>query len=54
MKYKDMKIIVKLLENEWESGEKESGAPKHLCAWIYLMEILEEALNGKRTLEKKD
>lgn len=43
MKYKDMKQIVKLLETEWELGEKESGAPKRLCAWIYLMEILEEA-----------
>lgn len=42
MKYKDMKQAVKLLENEWDLGEKESGASRHLCAWIYLMEILEE------------
>lgn len=37
-----MKQAVKLLENEWDLGEKESGASRHLCAWIYLMEILEE------------
>ena len=42
MKYKDMKQAVKLLEDEWDLGEKESGASRHLCAWIYLMEILEE------------
>lgn len=42
MKYKDMKQAVTLLENEWNLGEKESGAPRRLCAWIYLMEILEE------------
>ena len=42
MKIKDMKQAVKLLENEWDLGEKESGASRHLCAWIYLMEILEE------------
>ncbi len=42
MKYKDMKRAVLLLENEWNLGAKESGAPKRLCAWIYLMEILEE------------
>lgn len=42
MTIKDMKQAVKLLENEWDLGEKESGASRHLCAWIYLMEILEE------------
>lgn len=42
MKIKDMKQAVSLLENEWDLGEKESGASRHLCAWIYLMEILEE------------
>lgn len=42
MKLKDMKQAVKLLENEWDLGEKESGASRHLCAWIYLMGILEE------------
>lgn len=42
MKYKDMKHAVTLLEDEWNLGEKESGAPRRLCAWIYLMEILEE------------
>lgn len=42
MKYKDMKKAVELLEAEWDLGEKESGASRRLCAWIYLMEILEE------------
>lgn len=37
-----MKRAVELLETEWDLGEKESGASKRLCAWIYLMEILEE------------
>ena len=42
MTIRDMKQAVRLLENEWDLGEKESGAPRHLCAWLYLMEILEE------------
>lgn len=42
MTIKDMKQAVKLFENEWNLGEKESGASRRLCAWIYLMEILEE------------
>lgn len=42
MKLKDMKEAVKLLESEWDLGKKESGTPGDLCAWIYLMEILEE------------
>lgn len=43
MSIKDMKQAVKLLEEEWDLGEKECGASRHLCAWIYLMEILEES-----------
>ena len=43
MTIKDMKRAAKLLESEWDLGEKESGASRHLCAWIYLMEILEES-----------
>lgn len=43
MKIKDMIKAVELLENEWDLGSKESGASRRLCAWIYLMEILEEA-----------
>lgn len=42
MKLRDMKEAVRLLESEWNLGEKESGAPRHLCAKIYLMSILEE------------
>lgn len=42
MRYKDMKQAVKLLGNEWNLGKKESGATNDICAWIYLMEVLEE------------
>lgn len=43
MRIKDMKQAVELFINEWDDlGEKESGASRRLCAWIYLMEILEE------------
>lgn len=42
MNLRDMKYVVNLLENEWNLGSKESGTSRHLCAWIYLMEILEE------------
>lgn len=42
MKIKDMKQAVFLLSKEWNLGKKESGATNNICAWIYLMEILEE------------
>ena len=42
MRYRDMKYAVKLLESEWDLGKKECGASGNICAWIYLMEILEE------------
>lgn len=42
MKIKDMKQAVELFINEWNLGAKECGASRKLCAWIYLMEILEE------------
>ena len=42
MKINDMIRAVKLLENEWDLGTLESGASRRLCAWIYLLEILEE------------
>ncbi len=42
MRYKDMKYAVKLLGSEWNLGKKESGASGNICAWIYLMQILEE------------
>ena len=42
MKFKDMKRAVELLENEWNLGKIESGANGRLCAWTYLLEILEE------------
>ena len=37
-----MKRAVELLETEWNLGKKESGSSVKICAWIYLMEILEE------------
>lgn len=42
MKIKDMKQAVLLLSKEWKLGKKESGATNNICAWIYLMEVLEE------------
>ena len=42
MRYKDMKQAVNLLGKEWNLGKKESGATGNICAWIYLMEVLEE------------
>lgn len=42
MKIKDMKQAVNLLMKEWDLGAIESGTDKKICAWIYLMEILEE------------
>lgn len=43
MKIKDMKKAVELFIKEWDLGEKECGASRRLCAWIYLMELLEES-----------
>lgn len=43
MRFKDMKQAVELLYNEWNLGKKECGATGNVCAWIYLMEILEES-----------
>lgn len=42
MNIKDMKQAVALLSKEWNLGKKESGATNNICAWIYLMEVLEE------------
>ncbi len=43
MKYNEMKQAVNLLANEWDLGKKESGAEGNICAWIYLMDLLEES-----------
>lgn len=42
MKINDLVQAVDLLYNEWDLGKKSSGAKGKICAWIYLMEILEE------------
>ena len=41
--YSEMKQAVKLLSKEWNLGKKESGATNDICAWIYLLDILEES-----------
>ena len=43
MKYNEMKQAVNLLANEWDLGKKEAGAEGNICAWIYLMDLLEES-----------
>lgn len=42
MNISEMFQAVDLLSNEWNLGKKESMAKGKICAWIYLMEILEE------------
>ena len=42
MKYKDMKQAVKLLDKEWNLGKIQAETTSDICAWIYLMGILEE------------
>lgn len=42
MTIKDMKQAVKLLSKEWNLGKKEAGADNDICAWIYLLDILQE------------
>lgn len=37
-----MKQAVNLLANEWDLGKTSSRAKGNVCAWIYLLEILEE------------
>ena len=46
-----MKQAVKLLSKEWNLGKKESGATNDICAWIYLIDILEES---ERIVKYKD
>lgn len=43
MQYFEMKQAVRLLSNEWNLGKKETQANTDICAWIYLMEVLEES-----------
>ena len=42
MLLKDIKAQVRMLMEEWNLGTLESGAPHELCAFIYLLEIIEE------------
>ena len=43
MNIKEMRQAVDILGKEWNLGKKESEAEGNICAWIYLMEILEES-----------
>lgn len=43
MKLSEMFQTVDLLYDEWDLGKTEAKAKGKICAWIYLMEILEEA-----------
>lgn len=43
MKISEMFQAVDLLFDEWDLGKTEAKAKGKICAWIYLMEILEEA-----------
>ena len=43
MYYSEMKQAVKLLANEWDLGKIECGAIGDICAWIYLLTVLEES-----------
>ena len=43
MKYNEMKQAVNLLAEEWNLGKKESEAEGNICAWIYLIDVLEES-----------
>lgn len=41
MKLNEMRQAVELLANEWDLGKASSKAKGNVCAWIYLLEILE-------------
>lgn len=43
MNLKDIFQAVNLLYDEWDLGKQPSGAKGKICAWIYLMAILEES-----------
>ena len=43
MNYNEMKQAVKLLSKEWNLGKKEAEANNYICAWIYLLDILQES-----------
>ena len=43
MKYNEMKQAVNLLAEEWNLGKRESEAEGNICAWIYLIDLLEES-----------
>lgn len=43
MNYNEMKQAVKLLSKEWNLEKKEAEANNDICAWIYLLDILQES-----------
>ena len=43
MTIKEMKQAIKLLSKEWNLGKQEAEADNDICAWIYLLDILQES-----------
>ena len=43
MNYNEMKQAVELLDKEWDLEKKEAEADTNICAWIYLLDRLEES-----------
>lgn len=43
MKVWEFPQAINLLDKEWDLGKKSSKASGKICAWIYLMEILQES-----------
>lgn len=43
MNINELKQAVDILDSEWNLGKKEGEAEGKICAWIYLMGILEES-----------
>lgn len=43
MNYNEMKQAVNLLSKEWNLGKIEAEATNNICAWIYLLDVLEES-----------
>jgi ribosomal protein S18 acetylase RimI-like enzyme len=40
MKFKDWKVFVDIVHEEWDLGRKKSKAEGKICAWLYLFETL--------------
>lgn len=54
MNFSEIKQAVDILDKEWNLGKKEAKAKGKICAWIYLMGILEESEEIVTYKEKGD